>query len=145
MAKKRPLDFKAALRSHPAKHRRGAATVEFALVAPLLFLLFFGALEFCRVAMIRHTADNAVYEGCRIGIIPGATSDEVRNQTRNVMSTMGVGTINIEVTPAVIRRDTDVVTVRIDVPLDENSYVPNQFFNGQTIIRELTLRREGVR
>ncbi len=52
--------------------------VEFAIVAPLLFLFFFAAMEFCRVAMIRHTADNAVYEGCRVGIIPGATVDEAK-------------------------------------------------------------------
>ena len=56
--------------------RRGAAMSEFAIVAPLLFLFFFAAFEFCRVAMIRHTADNAVYEGCRAGVIPGATTGE---------------------------------------------------------------------
>ncbi len=39
--------------------RRGATLVEFALVVPILFLLFFAAVEFARVAMIRHTVDNA--------------------------------------------------------------------------------------
>ena len=59
-----------------SQRRTGAVMVEFVIVAPLLFLFFFAAFEFCRVAMIRHTADNAVYEGARIGIIPGATADE---------------------------------------------------------------------
>ena len=60
-----------------ASRRTGAAMVEFAIVSPLLFLFFFGAMEFCRVAMIRHTADNAVYEATRVGIIPGASSTDV--------------------------------------------------------------------
>ena len=48
-----------------AQCRPGATLLEFAVVVPLLFLCFFAAFEFCRVAMIQHTADNAVYEGCR--------------------------------------------------------------------------------
>ena len=39
----------------------------------------------------------------------------------------------------------DEVTVTVEIPLDENSYVPNQFFGGRTVVRELTLRREGIR
>lgn len=119
--------------------------VEFAIVAPLLFLLFFAAIEFCRVAMIRHTADNAVYEGCRIGIIPGSTSAEVEAEARQIMNVMGVDTVDIAVTPGTITRETDEVSVQIKVPLDANSFIPNQFFTGQSVTRQLTLRREGIR
>jgi Flp pilus assembly protein TadG len=128
------------------KHRRtGAALTEFAVVAPLLFLFFFAAFEFCRVAMIRHTADNAVYEGCRLAIIPGATSAEVEAEARRIMSSLGVTKVSVAVSPATIVEETEEVTVRIDVPLDENSFVPNQFVAGRSIQRELTLRREGTR
>ena len=119
--------------------------VEFAIVGPLLFLFFFAAMEFCRVAMIRHTADTAVYEGCRTGIIPGATAGEAETEARRIMNSLGVTSMNVAVTPASIDRETEEVTVRIAVPLDENSFVPNQFVAGQTIVRELTLRREGIR
>lgn len=128
-----------------SKQRRGATAVEFALVCPIVFLLFFAGVEFCRVAMIRHTTDNAVYEGCRIGIIPGATESEVRAQASAILSTIGVQSAAIDIQPSVIDRDTDQVTVRITVPIDINSYVPNQFFAGKQIRRELTLRREGLR
>ena len=123
--------------------RRGAAMSEFAIVAPLLFLFFFAAFEFCRVAMIRHTADNAVYEGCRAGVIPGATTGEAEAEARRVLSTLGVTSANVAVTPTSINRDTEDVTVRVEVPLDENSFVPNQFVAGRSIVRELTMRREG--
>src|SRR6056297_515601 len=50
--------------------RHGVAVVEFVFVATIAFVLFFAAFEFCRVAMIRHTADNAVYEGARCALPP---------------------------------------------------------------------------
>ncbi|MGB7329470.1 MAG: TadE/TadG family type IV pilus assembly protein [Rubripirellula sp.] len=132
-------------RSPKTQSRRGTTAVEFAIVAPLLFLFFFAAMEFVRVAMIRHTADNAVYEGCRAGIVPGATNAEVRAETMRVMNSLGVNNVALTVTPATIDRNTDEVTVQLDIPLDSNSFVPNQFVAGRSIIRELTLRREGSR
>ncbi len=125
--------------------RQGAAMVEFAIVAPLLFMLFFASLEFCRVAMIRHTADNAVYEGCRVGIIPGATTAEVSAEAQLILNSLGLTNVSITVTPPVIDKDTDEVTVRVDVPLDDNSFVTNQFVAGRTVTRQLTMRREGIR
>ncbi len=130
---------------NPKQVRRGAAAVEFAVVAPLLFLFFFAAFEFCRVAMIRHTADNAVYEGCRAGIIPGASAADAQAEAELIMNSLGVTNVAVTVTPATIRRDTPEVTVRLQVPLDENSFVPNQFVAGRSIVRELTLRRESIR
>jgi len=125
--------------------RDGAVMVEFAIVAPVLFLLFFASMELCRVAMIRHTVDNAVYEGCRVGIIPGATINEVQLETQRVLSSLGLNNVNISVVPPLIDQDTEEITVRVDVPLDDNSFVPNQFVAGRNIVRQLTLRREGTR
>ncbi len=68
--------------------RRGAVTVETAVCISLAFFLFFTALEFCRVAMIRHTVEHALYEGARKGIIPGASASEVSDQTRAIMRTI---------------------------------------------------------
>lgn len=133
------------MRGNVNPNRRGAAAVEFALVSTLLFTLFFTSLELCRVAMIRHTADNAVYEACRVGIIPGATAVEVQDQARTIMATLGVSNVNVNVTPASINRDTDEITVEVSIPLDQNSYIPLGFTAGKTITRELTLRREGIR
>jgi Flp pilus assembly protein TadG len=123
--------------------RLGATVVEFALVAPLVFMLIFSAIEFARVMMIRHSIDNAVYESARIAIIPGATAADARAETERLLLAIGVRTAIVEVSPATISRDTPQVTVRVSVPLDANSYIPQQFFAGKTLRRELTLRREG--
>jgi Flp pilus assembly protein TadG len=124
--------------------RRGGVTVEMAIVGPLAFFFFFAAFEFCRVAMIRHTADNAVYEACRQAMIPGGTATAARDEARSILNTLGIGSYSVTVLPQEITAATREVTVRVRVPLDGNSFVPNQFFGGQVIERELTLRREGA-
>lgn len=124
-------------------NRRGATLVEFALVVPIVFLLFFAAVEFSRVAMIRHTVDNAVYEAARVAIVPGSTALDAQNEARRVLSSVDVNLPSIVVTPSRIERTTPEVSVRVTVPLNANSFVPPQFFAGRSITRELTLRREG--
>lgn len=112
------------------------------MVTPLLFLFFFAAFEFCRVAMIRHTVDNAVYEGCRLAIVPGATADEARQAAESVLNSLALTGTNVTVSPADIDHGTSEVTVTVEVDLDNNTFVPPQFTGGDTITRSLTLQRE---
>lgn len=136
--------MKNSLTSKP-KNRRGATMVEFAIVAPIVFFLFFTAFEFSRVAMIRHTADNAVYEAARRAILPGASAADARQEAQQILNSLGLRNTSVDITPTVIRPTTRDVTVQIAVPLDSNSFVPNQFFGGETIRTQLTMRREGNR
>ena len=126
------------------QRRNGTTMTEFAIVAPLLFLFFFAALEFCRVAMIRHTADNAVYEGCRMAIVPGGTANDAEQTAQQLLTTLGLTRTDISVTPRNIRPDTEEVTVTVSVPLDDNTFIPPVFVGGHTVVRTLTMRREGV-
>ncbi|WP_153558967.1 TadE/TadG family type IV pilus assembly protein [Roseimaritima sediminicola] len=124
--------------------RAGVTAVEFVFVATIAFVFFFAAFEFCRVAMIRHTVDNAVYEGCRRGIIPGGTAADVSATARQILATIGVDNARITVTPSTITEADRDVSVQIRVPLDSNSFVPTNFFRGKTVQRSLTLQREGT-
>ena len=45
------------------RDRKGVAAVEFALAATVLFLVVAVSIEFSRMNMIRHSVDNAAYEG----------------------------------------------------------------------------------
>lgn len=61
-----------------AGHRRlrqlGQGLVEFALVAPLFFLLLFAIIEFGRVVYYVQMLNNATREGARYAIVHGADS-----------------------------------------------------------------------
>ncbi len=48
---------------------RGQSAVEFALVAPLLFLLIFGIVDFGRAMFYQNEVTNATREGARIAIL----------------------------------------------------------------------------
>jgi Flp pilus assembly protein TadG len=132
--------------SRPARRRAsprtGAVVVEFAICAPILFLFFFASLEFSRVNMIRQSVENAVYEGARRGIVPGATADDCRNSAQVVLNSISARDATINVTPAVITKNTPEVTVAVSVPVNNNSWVIPVFFRDKNIASSMTLNRE---
>jgi Flp pilus assembly protein TadG len=56
------------------RDQRGAAMVEFAIIAPLLFALLFGIVDYGRLFFLYNKLTNAVREGARIGAVSGMTS-----------------------------------------------------------------------
>ncbi|MEZ6116528.1 MAG: pilus assembly protein [Pirellulaceae bacterium] len=124
------------------RERTGAVAVEFALTAGILFLVVITCLEFCRLNMIRHTADNAAYEAARRGICFGASASEVTQAAQNIMSSVSARGTQIEVDPTVIEDDTETVTVTISVPLDQNGIVAPKFLAGKTFTTEVTMNRD---
>ncbi len=122
--------------------RSGATAVEFAITAPVFFLLLCGAFEFSRVNMIRHSIHNAAYEGSRRGIVPGASVDDVETTTAAVLGTVGTNGAVVTVTPSVIEHDTPEVTVDIQVPVGSNGWIAPIFFAGQSLECSCTLARE---
>lgn len=124
--------------------RAGTTTVEFEMVAPLVFLFFFAAFEYSRMTMIRHGAELAAYEGARRGIVPGATAADVVNCANRVLATVGTRSASVAVSPNPITAQTGQITVDIQVPLDDNSWIAPHFLRGQRFQRAFTLRRENV-
>ena len=77
--------------ANESRQRHGAATVEFAVVLPLLVLLVFGSVELTRGLMLRHSADNAAYEAARTAIVPGATAEEAITRATELPGTVRRG------------------------------------------------------
>jgi Flp pilus assembly protein TadG len=126
----------------PRPARTGAVVTEFAFCAPILFLFFFASLEFSRVNMIRQSVENAVYEGARRGIVPGATAQNCRDSAQVVLNSISARDAQIDVSPSVITNNTDEITVAVTVPINSNSWVFPVFFRDKSISGEMTLRRE---
>ena len=51
--------------------------VEFALVAPVFFLLVFGMIEYGRMVMVQQILTNASREGARLAVLDGITTGNV--------------------------------------------------------------------
>jgi Flp pilus assembly protein TadG len=112
------------------KHdRRGAAAVEFAIVAPLFFLLLAGIIEFGQAFRIQHSLSNASRRGARAAAVEDSTNSQVELLVRaHVANTLGVSetdvTVNITVNGLAngnlaAAEQGDEVSVTVSVPFSE--------------------------
>ncbi len=125
-----------------AKNRRGAVAVEFALTAPLLFLLLFGAAELGHANMVFNVAEAAAYEAAREGIVPGATADECELAAQRVLDISSIRGAKIEIEPRNLKDASKSVQVSISVPYNKNTVVAPFFSKGLVIERTCSLTRE---
>ncbi len=121
-----------------ADNRRGALTVEFAIVAPLIFLLFLGGLELTALNFARQTAGNASYEAARKLIIPGGTVAQAQAEGLRQMNIVGIGT---GATVTVVNGATSA-TATVSVPAANVSWGLVRFCSGVTLRQSCTLTKE---
>ena len=123
-----------------ANERRGATAIEFALVAPLIFLLFFGAIEIARLSFLHHTVENAAYEGARRAIVAGGTEENARQEAIRLLQAVQAGNgigVDVEEQP-------DRVTVTVSLPVEQNSWSLGLFTSNFTLVGTCTLSRESI-
>ena len=118
--------------------RRGVLTVEFAIVAPLIFLLFLGGLEMTALNFARQTAGNASYEAARKLIIPGGTVAQAQAEGLRQMNLVGLGT---GATVTVVDTTTSA-TATVSVPAANVSWGLVRFCSGLTLRQSCTLTKE---
>lgn len=119
--------------------------VEFAIVAPIFFLLLFASVEFARMNMMRHAADNAAYEAARHVIVPGGTSSEATARANAMLGSFGFQGASITISPTNVTDSTLSVTVTVGLPVNQNAWIFPRFTNNQTITGSSTLRTERYR
>jgi len=130
--------------------RRGAAAVEFALVAPVFFLFVFGMIEFGRMIMVQQVITNASREGARIAVLdsPTPTAGVVANTVDNYLERAGIsgGSITIDPAEPTSASYGQPVTVTVQVPFSDVSWLPSpMFISGNTNLTASTvMRRETV-
>jgi Flp pilus assembly protein TadG len=124
--------------------RRGAVIVEFAICAPLFFLVVLALFEFSWLNVVRHTADNAAYEASRVAMVPGATAAEAIGEAQRIMAAVGTRGATVTVDPPNLGPESTQVTVNVVVPVDQNALVVPAFTGGRRIETKSTLRTERV-
>lgn len=131
--------------SKPACNRRGAAAIEFAIVAPLLLLIVFGIIEFGRMIMVQQILTNASREGARRAVIENTTNAEVVDLVDNYLSNASIAGATVTVQPADLSMIGfgDPVTVSIEIPFDAVSWGGSAWFlGGSTFTASSTMRGE---
>ena len=126
-----------AQRTRRSRKQKGTVTVEFALTAPLAFFLFFSALEFGRMNMVRHSMENAAYEAVRHGFVPNTTDAEVRTAARSVLDAVSVKNPRIQVVNA-----TDEISVTISADFNDQGWFAPIIFYNKTLSTTLTMSKD---
>ncbi len=127
-----------------SQQRRGVTAVEFAIVAPVFFLILFASIELSRLNVMRNTADHAAYEAARAALVPGATADDAVAAANQLLDIVGARGTTVTVNPSVLTDDTRKVNVKIELPFAENAFLVPVFLKNGTVTAESTLRTERV-
>jgi len=127
--------------------RVGASAVEFAIVAPIFFLVVLGIIEFGRMSMVQQVITNAAREGARIAVLDGSTNTKVTNRVNDYLSAGSVNGATVTMTPdppSTAGFD-DPVSVSVSVPFDNVSWLPAPFFlKNKDLTASVVMRRETV-
>ncbi|MGQ9576918.1 MAG: TadE/TadG family type IV pilus assembly protein [Thermoguttaceae bacterium] len=121
--------------------------MEFAVVAPLFFLLVFGMIEFGRMVMVQQIITNAAREGARIGVLDGATTSDVTTAVTNYLQNASVQGATVSVTPSPPSSAGygEPVTVTVSVSFNQVSWLPApMFLGGRTLSATTVMRRETI-
>lgn len=134
-----------ATRRRARLERRGASAVEFAIVAPLFFMLVFGCIEFGRALMVQQILTNASRVGAREAITLNATASEVMTTAANYASSTSVSGVTVAVSPdPAAAQAGDMVSVTVSVPFNNVSWIPAPWFmGGASLDATSVMRKEG--
>ena len=143
--------------------RSGAAVIEFAVCAPLLFLLILGLFEVGRYINAGEIATAASRFGAREATVAGANVASVTSRTQTYLQSSGIkpsaATITIE-SEAVAGSNSfgatsnlsavpvgAAIRIRVNLQFSQVTWLPNGFFNGilpQTIPGVTVMRKEST-
>jgi Flp pilus assembly protein TadG len=130
-----------------SRKKRGAAVVEFAVVAPLFILLVFGMIEFGRMVMVQQILTNATREGARQAVLDGSTKADVEEVVNAYLSSTSINSATITVSPDLPTTAAagDPVVVTVSVPFSQVSWLPSPIYLGSTTLTSTSvMRREGT-
>lgn len=129
--------------------QRGAALVEFALIAMIFFMLLIGIFEFGRVMFTWNSAVEATRRGARLAVVCDLSAAQIKTQMRSILPVIQSGDIQINYVPSGCDANScESVTVKI-LPGSQTAaayqyYIP--FLNSAWKIPEFstTLTRESL-
>ncbi|HEV3235360.1 MAG TPA: TadE/TadG family type IV pilus assembly protein [Gemmataceae bacterium] len=130
--------------------RRAVSVVEFALVAPIFFIVVMGLIEIGRACMVTELLTEAARRGCRAGVIEGTSTSSIQKTATDYLAAVGIsgesadvyvndapaGSTNVQGMPAYTE-----ITVVVTVPINNVTWTPIRWVNNG-LSGQYTMRRE---
>lgn len=130
-----------------SRHRRAASAVEFAIVAPVFFLVVLGIVEFGRMVMVQQVITNAAREGARIAVLDSATPGRVTARVNDYLAAASLPNTSVIITPGdpASAGFDEPVSVEVRLPYAAVSPLTRPFLAGGVVLSATsTMRRETV-
>jgi Flp pilus assembly protein TadG len=130
--------------------RRGTSVVEFALVAPIFFVVVMGLIEIGRACMVTELLTEAARRGCRAGVIEGTSSSSIQSAATDYLTSVGINGESADVyVNDVLADNTNIkampayteITVVVTVPISNVTWTPIRWVNN-ALSGQYTMRRE---
>ena len=115
--------------------RRGIATVEFAVIAPLLILMILGGIELGRGVMVKHVLEEAARAGCRVVTLHDGTKQEALDIISLSMQNAKISgyTVTMNPDPPSGQDQKTPVTVSVSVPYSQVTWLAPRFMTSSTV------------
>lgn len=125
------------------KRCRAAATVELAVVMPLLLAILFGIIEYGWVFSVRQAMATASREGARVAALPGSTDEDIETRLAEVLTPLGLteGKYEVYLTHSTPENPVEMVELRVkysDITLLGNFFTDEDFY----LVAKCSMRKE---
>jgi Flp pilus assembly protein TadG len=134
----------------PARSRRAAVAVEFAIVLPFLMLLVLGMFEISRGIIVKEFLSDASQKGCRTGALPGKTNTDILIDVADIMKDSNTTGYSVTVLINGVAGDVtdakrfDQVSVRVSVPTSQVFWMTTFILTASTVESEaVVMMRQG--
>lgn len=129
-------------RKRSYRRPRGTVSVEMAMVAPVIFLMIFGSIEFGRMMMVRQALTNAARDGCRKAcLVTTRDSKDAELVAREaliavIQDATGNESLMVDVSPAFTQSPASGTAIKttVEIACADVSWLP-PFFTADARIR----------
>ena len=124
--------------------RGGIATVEIAVMLPLLLVLTFGSIEAANAIFLKQTVTIAAYEATKIAAKNGGTTQMAETRCSEFLASRGITSYTFTTTPGNVTQQTErgtQISVQLSVSASASAAGPWRFYNDTTISKTVTMVR----
>jgi Flp pilus assembly protein TadG len=124
--------------------RQGAATVELALLLPVLVTILVGALEIGNMFSVKSALQNAAREGARRAVLPLATQQSVTTSCNESLAATGLTGVSVAIYPSPnSAKSGTMISVSVSTQYSQNSWLPSGGIMGdKQLISTVVMRKE---
>lgn len=128
--------------------RRGAAGVEFAIIAPVVVFLFMGMVEVTRAVQVKHMLSDSARSAARWAIRPDSSDAIVSDVAKEILKDNGCSVTNAKVIVQVNDKTNvslekaktgDKISVQVTIPAGEVGWIGSTFLADDALHSEVVV------